>query len=99
MWQVLAQWFDGRCCATAVVLRERHKHPAHALGTTPGAIVDVLALDDFLFCTRQAPICLAISHAGFVGTAKKIPIGNVEIDSLGAQCLVLLCDGAPHDPL
>src|SRR5688572_24694925 len=53
MVEVFVEGLDGGGRAPAVVFGERDEHPSHAGCLGPGAVVDVLALDDLLLRARE----------------------------------------------
>ena len=97
--QVVLQRLDRRRRAAALILGKRHEHPAHARGLFPGAVEDVLALDDFLVGAWERPVHLPVAHAGLGAAGEEIPVGDVQINSVGETPLIEAGDGLPLHPL
>ena len=99
MLQMILERLDGGGRAAAVILRQRHEHPAHARRFFPGAVENILALDDFLLLARQRPVGFAIAHAGLARTGEKIPVRHIEINAPRAAPLVKTGNDFPLLPL
>ena len=98
MVDVLVERFDRRRRPPTVILRQRDKHPAHARGFLPSAIVDILASMDGLLLSGQRPVDLPVTHPGFIRTDQEIMIGDIQKQSLFAAPTVKLCDRIPLIP-
>ena len=99
MFLMILERFDGGRRPAALIFGQRHKHPAHARRFFPGAVINVLALDDFLLRARQRPVRLTVAHASLARPRQKIPVRHVQINSPRAAPLVKTGDDLPLFPL
>ena len=91
--------YIGGCGSTSMILGERDEHEPHAGSFLPGSIVDILSFDNFLIGSWQRPVGFDISHRGFVGTSQKVPVRNIQIDTVCPAPLIERADLFPLFPL
>lgn len=86
--EMLAEWLDGGCRASAMILSEGHEAPATGLRTFPCAVVVELTGVDDLSIAGQRPVDFLVADAGLGGAVEPVEVGDVEIDSLLAHAVV-----------